>query len=54
VLKVKPQTIRQEGKVKKVLCAIPLVLLLCFTISCQNKAEKAELEKFRAQAEVEA
>ena len=30
-----------------------LVLLLCFTFACQNKAEKAELEKFRAQARLE-
>lgn len=29
------------------------VLLLCFVCACQNKAEKAELEKFRAQARVE-
>jgi steroid delta-isomerase-like uncharacterized protein len=33
--------------------AASLVLLLCFTFSCQNKAEKAELEKFRAQAKLE-
>jgi steroid delta-isomerase-like uncharacterized protein len=39
--------------VKKLLSIIPLVLLLCFAFSCQNKAEKAELEKFRAQAKVE-
>jgi steroid delta-isomerase-like uncharacterized protein len=38
---------------KKPLCVIPLVLLLCFTISCQDKAEKADLEKFRAQAKLE-
>ena len=38
---------------KKLLCVIPLVLLFCFSIACQNKAEKAELEKFRAQAKVE-
>jgi len=38
---------------KKLLCVIPLVLLLCFTISCQSKAEKAELEKFRTQAKLE-
>ena len=38
---------------KKLLYVVPLVLLLCFTIACQNKAEKAELEKFRAQAKVE-
>jgi len=38
---------------KKLLCAIPLIVLLCFVTSCQNKAEKAELEKFRAQAQIE-
>jgi steroid delta-isomerase-like uncharacterized protein len=32
---------------------ISLVLLLCFSISCQNKAEKAELEKMRAIAQTE-
>jgi len=38
---------------KKLLSVIPLVVLLCFTTSCQNKAEKAELEKFRALAKLE-
>ena len=38
---------------KKYLCVISLVVLLCFTFACQNKAEKAELEKFRTQAKVE-
>jgi len=38
---------------KNPLLAFSLVLLFCFTFSCQNKAEKAELEKFRAQAKVE-
>jgi predicted ester cyclase len=38
---------------KKLLCVASLVLLICFTFACQNKAEKAELEKFRAQAEIE-
>jgi C-1 hydroxylase len=33
--------------------AVSLVLLLCFAFGCQNKAEKAELEKFRAQAKLE-
>jgi len=39
---------------KKALCILPLVLVLCFTIACQDKAAMAELEKFRAQAAVEA
>jgi predicted ester cyclase len=38
---------------KKLLWVILLSLLLCFAFACQNKAEKAELEKFRAQAKVE-
>jgi predicted ester cyclase len=38
---------------EKYLCAVLLVLLLCFTFACQNKADNAELEKFRTQAKVE-
>jgi steroid delta-isomerase-like uncharacterized protein len=38
---------------KNPILVISLVLLLCFTFGCQNKAEKAELEKFRAQAKLE-
>ena len=38
---------------KNVLFVVSIVVLLCFTFGCQNKAEKAELEKFRAQAEIE-
>lgn len=38
---------------KKLLFVVSLVILLCFTFSCQNKAEKAELEKFRARAKLE-
>jgi len=38
---------------KKLLCVVSLVVLICFTFACQNKAEKAELEKFRAQAKLE-
>jgi len=38
---------------KKLLYVIPLVLLLFFTISCQDKAAKVELEKFRSQAKLE-
>lgn len=33
---------------------IPLAMLLCFLISCQNQAAKAELEEMKAQAEIEA
>lgn len=38
---------------KNPLLVVSLVLLLCFAFGCQNKAEKSELEKFRAQAKVE-
>jgi steroid delta-isomerase-like uncharacterized protein len=38
---------------KKSLCVVPLVLLFCFTIACQDKAARAELEKFKAQAKLE-
>jgi len=38
---------------KKCLCVIPLAVLLCFTFACQNKAEKAELEKMKAQKTTE-
>ena len=38
---------------KKCLCAVPLVLLLCFSFACQDKAAMAELEKYKAQAAVE-
>jgi steroid delta-isomerase-like uncharacterized protein len=38
---------------KKLLMIIPLVILLCFTFGCQDKEAMAELEKFKAQAEVE-
>jgi steroid delta-isomerase-like uncharacterized protein len=38
---------------KNPILVVSLVILLCFTFGCQNKAEKAELEKFRAQAKIE-
>ena len=38
---------------KNPILVVSLVLLLCFAFGCQNKAEKAELEKFKAQAKVE-
>jgi len=38
---------------KSPLLVVSLVLVLCFAFGCQKKAEKAELEKFRAQAKVE-
>jgi len=38
---------------KRLLCIVPLVLVFCFTIACQDKAAMAELEKYKAQAKVE-
>jgi steroid delta-isomerase-like uncharacterized protein len=38
---------------KKLFCIVPLVLLFCFTIACQDKAAMAELEKYKAQATIE-
>jgi len=38
---------------KKLVCIVPLVLVFCFTITCQDKAAMAELEKYKAQAKVE-
>ena len=32
---------------------LPLALILCFMVGCQDKATMAELEEFKAQAEVE-
>jgi steroid delta-isomerase-like uncharacterized protein len=43
----------KERKMKKLLYVIPLAVLLCITFGCQNKAEKAEVEKFRTQAKLE-
>ena len=39
---------------KRLLCVIPLVALLCFNFARQNKTEKAEFRKIKAEAEVEA
>lgn len=38
---------------KKLFLILLLALILCFMVGCQDKAAKAELEEFRAQAEVE-
>ena len=35
------------------LLVVPMVLLFCFTIACQNKAAMVELEQMKAQAELE-
>jgi steroid delta-isomerase-like uncharacterized protein len=38
---------------KKYLGVVPLLILLCFVVGCQDKAAMTELEKFRAQARLE-
>ncbi len=38
---------------KKLLLILPLALILCFMVSCQNKEAMAELEQMKAQAEIE-
>ncbi len=38
---------------KKLLLILPLALILCFMVGCQDKAAMAELEEFKAQAAVE-
>jgi steroid delta-isomerase-like uncharacterized protein len=48
-----PQEKKEVG-MRKLLFIIPLALILCFMIGCQNKEAMAELEEFKAQAEVEA
>ena len=38
---------------RRLRCIIPLVLSLCFAFACQDKAAVAELQKYKAQAEIE-
>ncbi len=38
---------------KKLCMILPLALILCFMVGCQDKEAMAELEEFRAQAELE-
>lgn len=38
---------------KKLCIILPIALILCFMVSCQNKEAMAELEAMKAQAEVE-
>ena len=38
---------------KKLFMILPLVLIICFMVGCQDKEARAELEEFRAKAEVE-
>ena len=38
---------------KRLFMILPLALILCFMVGCQDKAAMAELEEFKAQAKVE-
>ncbi len=38
---------------QKLFMILPLVLILCFMVGCQNQKAMAELEEFKAQAEIE-
>ena len=38
---------------KKLLMVIPLALILCFMVGCQDKEAMAELDAMKAQAEIE-
>ncbi len=38
---------------KKLCMILPLALILCFMVGCQNQAAMAEFEEFKAQAEIE-
>ena len=38
---------------RKALCVLPLVVLLCLSFACQDKAAMAELEEFKAQKALE-
>jgi steroid delta-isomerase-like uncharacterized protein len=42
-----------EDNMKKLCMILPLALLLCFIIGCQDKEAMAELEAMKAQAEIE-
>lgn len=44
---------KKGRKMKEYLSIIPLVLILCVVVGCQDKAAMAELEEFRAQVAVE-
>ena len=38
---------------KKLFMILPLALILCFMVGCQDKEAMEELEEFRAQASIE-
>jgi predicted ester cyclase len=47
------RTEKKGEEMKKLFVILPLALILCFMVSCQDKAAMEELEEFKAQAEVE-
>ena len=44
---------KREVLLNKLMMILPLAMILCLMVGCQNKEAMAELEEFRAQAEVE-
>jgi hypothetical protein len=45
--------VQEEASMKKLFMVLPLVLILCFMVGCQDKEAMAELEAMKAQAAVE-
>jgi len=43
----------KDGEMKKLSIILPLALILCFVVGCQDKEALTELEAMKAQAEVE-
>jgi predicted ester cyclase len=41
------------GQMKKIIIILPMALIFCFMVGCQDKAAMDELEEFRAQAALE-
>ena len=49
----KENKLGEDDSMKKLYMILPLVLILCFVVGCQDKEVMAELEEFRAQAALE-
>ena len=47
------KALKKRGNKKKYLMTLPLALILCLMVGCQDKEAMAELEEFKAQAAVE-
>jgi len=52
-MKKQDDFIFQEGDMQRLFIILPLHLVLCFLIGCQDKAAMVELDEFRVQAVVE-